>query len=82
MKKPTGRPPYRAILAAIAASVRDTGLRVGDLPTTIACWISDDDGDDLGPGVICRLVTGEYVHWWNNDRVELRGAVRIAAYAR
>ena len=74
-------PPYRAILNAIAEAVRPTGLRVNDLPTVVACWIADDDGDELGPGDICRLTTGEYVRWWNNDRIELRGALRVARYA-
>lgn len=78
----SARPPYRELLAAIADAVQDTGLRVGDLPSHLHCWISDDDGDDLGPDGIVRLTTGEYVRWWGNHRVELRGAIRVAGYAR
>lgn len=74
--------PTRRLLDAIARTVESDGLRVGDLPTQYQCWIAPDDGDDLGPDVVCRLTDGREVYWHNNDRVRLDGLVRVAAYAR
>lgn len=74
-------PPMMELMAAIAKTITDTGLRVGDLPSHLQCWISDDDGDDLGPDVICRLTTGEEIQWWNNGRiVSPGGLIRRCAY--
>lgn len=67
--------PSRDVLSAIAiALVGRDGLRVGDLPTAIACWIADDDGDDLGDAV-CRLTDGRYVYRVA-DRITLGGLTR------